>query len=232
MKKSSTGKSRRAFTLIELLTVISVVALLGTLTIPIVSNAAMGGKFNKALIDLSGALERAQAYAVANNTYTFVAFTEPDADGRISVGLFGSRDGSAGVPNLSTAGDTYAIVDARSATEGSLVALDHLTVLEGVKLQDDQPAGNGLSLKAASAWSQNGAKFSFRGQTFTRALQFTPTGEARVSSLLPEIVRVIAVPLKGDARGALTDAAGASAIQVFGLTGLVNVERPGTQRSL
>jgi prepilin-type N-terminal cleavage/methylation domain-containing protein len=96
---------RSAFSLIELLTVMAIVALLLSLAFPAVSALKTADDITKAANDVAGALERAQAYAMANNTYAWVGFYEEDNSrgsttpatlgvGRIVIDLVASNDGT------------------------------------------------------------------------------------------------------------------------------------------
>lgn len=228
---SKTSRSR-GFSLIELLSVVSVMALLGTLIVPSLSRLVMGENFTRSLITLSNSIEKAQAYAVGNNTYTIVAFSEPDAEGKVAVAIFGSRDGSPGVSDLTKNSGAHTVLDPRSEQTGSLVVLERPAILEGVRLEDTLPGDSSLTLGSASTWSKNGASFTYKDRTYTRALQFTPGGEARISTLLPQAVRVIAVPVKGTPANPVVNGFAASAVQVAGLTGSVSVVRPGAASSL
>ena len=103
---------RLGFSLVELLTVMAIVALLVSLTFPAVNALKTADDITKASNDVAGALERAQAYAMANNTYTWVGFYEEDSSrgsttpatlgvGRIVIDLVASNDGTC-IYNSST----------------------------------------------------------------------------------------------------------------------------------
>ena len=67
---------KRAFTLIELLLVMAVVALLAALSLQSISSLQDSGNITAGAYNLSGILENARAYAMSNNTYTWVGFFE------------------------------------------------------------------------------------------------------------------------------------------------------------
>lgn len=96
---------RSAFTLIELLTVMAIIAILVALSVAAMTALKTAGDITKAASDISGALERARAYAITNNTYAWAAFYEEDGSqsstqpatlgiGRIVVDLVASNDGT------------------------------------------------------------------------------------------------------------------------------------------
>jgi prepilin-type N-terminal cleavage/methylation domain-containing protein len=96
----------RAFTLVELLVVMSIISVLMVLVAPAFTNRKSADDMTKAADGIKGLLETARTYARANNTYTFVGFAEVDAsvdssvspqvagNGRVAVAAVISKDGS------------------------------------------------------------------------------------------------------------------------------------------
>ena len=70
---------REAFTLFELLLVLGITALLLILVAPGFTSIKTGNDVATAAYTITGALEQARNYAMANNTYTWVGFYEEDA---------------------------------------------------------------------------------------------------------------------------------------------------------
>jgi type II secretory pathway pseudopilin PulG len=95
-----------AFTLLELLVVVGIIALLLFLLAPAFTTIKSGTDVTSAAYTIKGALDTARTYAKANNTYTWVGFYEengvnpsspnPDtpAVGRIVVSIVASKDGT------------------------------------------------------------------------------------------------------------------------------------------
>jgi len=94
-----------AFTLVELLLVIAVIAVLMALLVPAFTNLGRAGDITKATYDLSGALQAARSYATSNDTYVWVGFYEEDGSqssknpsvpgtGRIIITTVASKDGT------------------------------------------------------------------------------------------------------------------------------------------
>src|SRR5262249_31560887 len=99
-----------AFTLLELLIVVSMVGLLMVLIAPAFTSMKAGADFTNSVYGIQGVLENARTYAKANRTYVFVGFAEVDSSvdpsvspqvttgatpyGRVAVAVVGSKDGT------------------------------------------------------------------------------------------------------------------------------------------
>ncbi|PYV50458.1 MAG: hypothetical protein DMG98_27855 [Acidobacteria bacterium] len=66
--------TRNAFTLLELLVVISIVAILMVLVAPAFTNRKTADDITNAAYTIKGVCEQARSYAKANHTYTWVGF--------------------------------------------------------------------------------------------------------------------------------------------------------------
>src|SRR5438876_6962542 len=98
----------RGFTLLELLIVISIIAILLVLIAPAFTSLKSAGDVTSAAYTIKGVLDTARTYAKANNTYTWVGFYEEDATattptnntpaypgkGRVLLAIVGSKDGT------------------------------------------------------------------------------------------------------------------------------------------
>src|SRR5436190_21637059 len=69
---------RGAFTLLEMLVVIGIIALLMVLVAPAFTSFKSAGDVTSAAYTVKGVLDTARTYAKANNTYTWVGFYEED----------------------------------------------------------------------------------------------------------------------------------------------------------
>jgi type II secretory pathway pseudopilin PulG len=98
-----------AFTLLELLIVIGIIALLLVLIAPAFTSLKSGGDVTSAAYTIKGVLDTARTYAKANNTYTWVGFYEEDVSqpsishgedpctgcvGRLVMSIVASKDGT------------------------------------------------------------------------------------------------------------------------------------------
>lgn len=97
----STGlrSSRRlAFTLVELIVVMGIIVVMIALVVPAVTSIARTNSVTRALYEVTGALENARTYAVANQTYVYVGFVQEDLTTenrtRLVMATIASRDGT------------------------------------------------------------------------------------------------------------------------------------------
>ncbi len=70
------ASEKRGFTLIEMLAVIAIIALLAGLIVASLPGLQDSASITQAATTVSGTLQTARAYAMANNTYTWVGFYE------------------------------------------------------------------------------------------------------------------------------------------------------------
>src|SRR5438874_12548394 len=194
-----------AFTLLELLIVIGIIAVLLVLVAPALTNIKSAGEVTSAAYTSKGALDTARTYAKANNTYTWVGFYEenvsnpssPNSDtpaiGRLVMSIVASKDGTSVYdPNsLATIAPT------------KLIQVGKLTKIENVHLwtHTDAPSGIGSTLdtrpNVASTYcignsspSNSATPFQYpvgnpapaAQYTFVKAIQFSPKGEARIDN--------------------------------------------------
>jgi prepilin-type N-terminal cleavage/methylation domain-containing protein len=101
---------RGAFTLLEMLVVMGIIALLMVLVAPAFTSLKSAGDVTNAAYGIQGLLDNARTYAKANNTYVFVGFAEVDSSvdssvtpqvttgsapyGRVAVAVVASKDGT------------------------------------------------------------------------------------------------------------------------------------------
>jgi prepilin-type N-terminal cleavage/methylation domain-containing protein len=106
LRPLSQRKRASAFTLLELLIVIGIIAVLLVLLAPAFTTIKGGGDVTSAAYTIKGVLDTARTYAKANNTYTWVGFLEenvanpssPNTDtpavGRVIMSIVASKDGT------------------------------------------------------------------------------------------------------------------------------------------
>jgi prepilin-type N-terminal cleavage/methylation domain-containing protein len=88
-----------AFTLIELMVVISIIAVMMALLMPVFNNISGSSGITRATNDVAGMLELARAEAMATRTYVYIGFanaTNTDGNSELRIGAVMSLDGSSG----------------------------------------------------------------------------------------------------------------------------------------
>jgi prepilin-type N-terminal cleavage/methylation domain-containing protein len=221
---------QRAFSLVEMLVVISIMAILTAIAAPSLMGPTSSGRMNKNLLKLSGLLEEARQYAIAQNTYVWVAF-EPGTDATgaktLSVALVASNDGTDPASPSSWSGNSYGTVpSAQMGLVSKIVTLNQFSLSDagtyGTAILPSLPATPTPVSSPANSLASNSSGFfnlQIPGtsglQTFTEAVEFTPTGEARNGSNPVDLVELDCQPQ----RGTSSDTNNVAVIRVNGLTG-------------
>lgn len=206
---------QNGFSLVELLVVISLIAVLSAGTIPALNGIKGGQSLTKAAYDVAGLLEQARAAAMARNTYVYVGLAEADDStsavqlkpdgGRVVMALMASK---TGVRPLALSGMAAA----------DLVPMQNLQKFDNVKLDPLGADGNMGSRKSGSEvvnlseGSGGFASFSCstpggNSVTFDKVIEFDPSGAARFTRK-DSIDGWIEIPLKSARSSANTVAAG------------------------
>jgi len=234
------GKS--AFTLVEMLVVLLIIAILVALGAPIISSLSNANHITRNAFQLTGALEQARSYATANNTYAWVGIFEEDADlrgvagtGRVILSIVASTDGSRVYPEGNT--NPEALDATRLRQVGELVQLEHCT-LDTLTAEDvpRETIPAAACQVADDSFSNRGPienratfKFPLTGNvptyTFKKIIQFSPMGDA--SKIVDSPVRCIEFGLR-PAQGNIPDTLSKNlvAVQLTGIGGRVAILRP------
>ena len=233
-----------AFTLVEMLVVITIVVILLALIAPAVTNLNSAGNLSRAAFDIAGSLDRARAYAMANNTYVWVGLAEQDASTHLA-----SAPAGFGAVTLATVASTIGLRAYDPDNPGALNASQikpvdrslrfdnlHLTdaytpattpsgmTRPAVNPSDEVGGTNGISSTPFTAPANGGQ------QVFSKVIEFNPQGVTRIvtsgasAQSVPDLIEIILLPTHGSAPQ--TPAINAAAIQVSGLTGASRVYQP------
>src|SRR5947208_23365 len=136
-KAFGVAQQRRAFTLLEMLVVMGIIAILMVLVAPAFTTIKGGTDVTSAAYTIKGVLDTARTYAKANNTYTWVGFYEEDVSqpsvipapdpvctgcvGRLVMSIVASKDGT------NVYGSGNGTIDPRKLTQiGKLVKIDNI----------------------------------------------------------------------------------------------------------
>lgn len=128
------AKARCAFTLLELLIVVGIIALLMVVVAPAFTSIKSGTDVTSAAYTVKGVLDTARTYAKANNTYTWVGFYEEDVSqpstnpptpgtGRLVMSIVASKDGT------NVYGSGTVVIDPTNLVQvGKLIKIDNIHV--------------------------------------------------------------------------------------------------------
>ena len=200
---ASTLERLNAFTLLELLILMGIVALLMVLIAPAFTTIKGGGDVTSAAYTIKGVLDTARTYAKANNTYTWVGFYEEDVSqpstnpptmgvGRVVMSIVASKDGT----NIYNPTNPAKILTTKLIQVGKLAKIDnaHLTTFTLAPVTptgstfDDRPA---VTYRIGSATPPDsltpfqypvGDPEPHQQYSFVKAVQFSPRGEARINN--------------------------------------------------
>lgn len=201
--------TRSAFSLIELLIVIAIIAVLSALALPAFNSIRNAGGLTKTANDIAGILEQARAYAMAQNTYVWVGFQTSQANGTdvLTVGVIASKTGTTN-------------------PAANVVQLGKNTRFENIQLVALSNSSAPLATSVNQLVGATDSALAFtNGASFTnQVIRWDSRGSARISAL--QLSRLIEIGLQGSAGGIIRNASNNAAVQIGGLSGAVIVYRP------
>jgi len=213
--------------MLELLTVMAVITMMITLVAPAVSSLTKGGTTNSTLAELAGTLSQARQYAVAQNTYVWVALTpnlDDPADPSVSVVALASKSGQDPAPwsNYGAAPNAEITLLAKPRTFRQC-RLEEAGAFDSSRISGLPPSP---SVSQANSLSKDSAKFQVSSsgspREYARVVQFRPDGQARTASGPIDVVEFGVRPM----RGTTPDENNIAVLRINGLTGQTTVYRP------
>jgi prepilin-type N-terminal cleavage/methylation domain-containing protein len=244
--------AKGAFTLVELLSVLAIAAILSVLVVQSIGALQDTGNITSAAYNLSGILENARAYAMANNTYTWVGFYEEAPNGAtVSSTVIANpppyTQANSNVGQV-LVGVAASLDGTRSFTSGNLVAVQKLTVIRNLHITSLVPLANNLTGNLATRTTADSyldcenttlnstSALGFpviSNFTFYKTICFSPRGEAEldtvnssstITSTMQHLVEIGLVPTHGGIVN--KSATNLVALQISGLGGVVKIYRP------
>jgi len=231
---------RAGFSLAELLVVITIIAVLSAAGGPAFTALTSSGSANQNISQLSGILEQAREYAVAQNTYVWVAFynsTASNGTSQVSVAVIASTDGTdpaslGGVSSWQTYG-YGAAPGAGLALVSKIVTLKQLNIESATSVSPSSlptvtpPVTSSANSINNSTTNNSTGFFSIQlpgtstPVSFIQGVQFTPSGQARNSSSPVNVIDLDLQPQKGTTN----DTKNVAVLRMNGLTGETVVYR-------
>ena len=225
----------KGFTLVELLTVMAIVAIMTSVVVGTMPGIKGSSDMTKAAEDISGMLEQARTMAMAGNTYAWVGFYEENPStpgvagtGQVVVSIVTASDGT----NLNSNGTAPTVLP-----YGSLLQVNRLIRISNLHLDSltaaDVPTRTTVpaaSYQLANTDFANGTTFPYPLATsasyqFTQVIQFNPQGDA--SRIYATPVQLMEIGLR-PTRGSVIETSSKDlvAVQIAGIGGKVTVYRP------
>jgi Tfp pilus assembly protein FimT len=196
---------------------------------PALTSLAKGNQMNQSLMELAGTLDQARQFAISRNTYVWVAlFPNPNgASGdELSVVMLASKTGTDPAPWSNYGSVPNAQIDLLGRPRTfSQIRLENAGTFDWGRipgLAGKTPVTAGNSPADGTAVFMVRLPGAAAAVDFSRVIQFTPSGEARVSSSVIDVIEFGVHPT----RGSVADDNNVAVLRVNGLTGQTTVYRP------
>ena len=229
----------RAFTLLELVIVISIVGLLLVLIAPAFTTIKSGSDVTSAAYTIKGVLDTARTYAKANNSYTWVGFSGSigsTVTGNVTLCVVASKDGTDLGTSVNQVGNRIDITTGVTPV-GKVMGLGNAHIGD-----TGTPTNNGtdfesratvnINYRIGASGTQYNSDYYFieQGTQFDRWIRFSPRGEAVVKGGGTQITQYAEVGLlatHGTTLAVTINPASGNlvAIQISGFGGNVRIYR-------
>lgn len=218
--KHRPSQDARGFSLIELLTVVGLIAMLSVFVMTAFNSIGRGGTMSRAGGDIAALLEQARTHAMAQNTYVWVGFHQISPD-TLAAAVVASRSGDS-APAVTDAG----------ASPSDVVQLGPVRRFPNIRMavapesaaRSTVEASGQLSLQTAPILRFSVGTGAKQIPFSSHVIQFNPRGEARIAA--GQMRKIVEIGLQLSANGAIRDPQNYAALQVGALSGSVTVFRP------
>ena len=234
------GRGSCAFSLLEMLVVMNIVAWMSWFCINSLSSFIAAYTLTQGVANIEGVLERARTQAMLLNTYVYVGFFEsdgalpetikpaPSGAGRVWVGAVATKDGTMGCDPMD---------GSSTISSSNLMSIGKLQMVKNVHLSETTPfSSQGMitnlaridssldSTNAPFGWPVDNKK-SVSGFS-TGVIRFDPRGTASIpgGSTTAECIQIALLPTRGKFVAAAN--INAAILQVDSFTGSIRTFRP------
>jgi len=209
--------------------------LLIALLTPAFTNIKGAGDVTSSAYTIKGLLEQARAYAMANNTYTWVGFAGSvgtPVTGQVFVASVASNDGTQlGTDSTSTSPLVVGSTPGTITQLGKMVKLDNshigdtgVPTSDGTEFESRPSVNVNYRIGAVGTAYDTAHPFTVQGTTFNRWIQFNPRGEAVVKGGTTQVAQYAEIGLL-PTRGTTLVPPNIVAIQISGYEGNIRVYR-------
>jgi type II secretory pathway pseudopilin PulG len=231
-----------AFTLLELVIVVGIIALLLVLIAPAFTTIKSATDVTNTAYTIKGALDTARTYAKANNTYAWIGFAGSigsNITGNVAISVVASKDGTDLGTSVNITGPRVDITSGVTPI-GKVIRLDNTHIGDtGAPQPSPSPAPEfetrasvNVNYRIGASGTQYDSDYYFIEQAteFDRWIRFSPRGEAVVKGGATQVTpyaEVGILPTHGTALAVTIDPAtgNVAAIHVSGFGGAVRIYR-------
>jgi prepilin-type N-terminal cleavage/methylation domain-containing protein len=223
---------RGGFTLFEMLTVIVIISILAGALFSGIS-AVSGSNFAAQSSRMSDVLERAREYAVANSTYTWVAFYSVPASGSqpgtVYLATVASADGTSQILTDGTSLGSTSVWSTAATNPSKYEMIDKVAIFPQVGLSSEgtYTLGSVPAVSSPSNLASSTPTFAINlpgigTENFTQSIEFTPSGEAKVQAAPTQAIEFDLCQLNG----AVASSKLVAVVRINGFTGEAQAYQP------
>jgi len=202
---------RDGFTLVEMLVVITIMAILSVLVVPASSSLIAAASFRSNVTAVDSILEQAYSAALAKNTYVWIGFSQlPLNGGGVGiVAVYSPHEDPNDFPN-----------NVNALTKPVFLSNLNLTNITAAQISNSNRATTSVGQITGANLGSFSASIGGSSQTLSYVLEITPSGQISLSTSNKYAwIEVGLAPLKGNGKNA-------AVVQMNAFTGRVATYRP------